>query len=646
MSEQNKHLELMLQVTRNVLNDAVHVIGKHDQLCATEVAQLQAYSDVDMRYVVDRASKEGTSFFTKHLPLFGKRLDAALLTGEFDSRGFINRAASKDATSNVLFGWLLNRIRPAHDSSEPWVGCPIAVKLLRQLTYLFYKYELPYSHAQEDEVLSAFIHTDQGLPDEDHYDSQPEDPYLDLASRLIARVVHRFDASEIIPKHGPGAVATGEQPWEKMRFARIYKPIEEYFPFTEWMVPSVNWIVDNFDTIQNTDVLEHATAKVVLVPKDSRGPRLISCEPLEVQWIQQGISKQLVELIESSPLTAGRVNFTDQQINRKFALYGSMGTSWVTLDMKEASDRVSLALVRKIFRRTSLLQYLLCSRSAATKLPRTPENSNIPGGNTLTLKKFAPMGSALCFPVEALVFWALGVASLHLDTGLPLSRAVSSVKVYGDDIITTRENCAAVITTYERYHLRVNTSKCCTTGFFRESCGMDAYRGVDVTPIKIRSVISSDPNCNTVVSFVEVSNLFSARGYSETADALEGIVRKMTTRDKTLNRLIRLIPVISDSRPRSFLCFRRSYSTDDYKGLPSRHNPVYQRAEVRALVSQPVSVLRRRPGWELLFKSLIALEHRDGPCKGPTHDRPTGSVNTQFIPLRGRVSLKPRWCLK
>lgn len=316
---------------------------------------------------------------------------------------------------------------------------------------------------------------------------------------------------------------------------------------------------------------------------------------------------------------------------------GSMGPYWVTLDLKDASDRVSICLVKALFGRTALLQYLMASRSSATKLPT---------GDVITMKKFAPMGSALCFPVEALVFWALSVASLHLHTGLKLARALTCVKVYGDDIITTAESCADVISTLERYHLMVNRSKCCIAGSFRESCGMDAYRGVDVTPIKIRSVYTSKPDCNTVVSWVELSNQFYLKGYYTVSETLEKLIREWLTVLNHRRRRKWVIPTISDLKPRSYLCFRRMHVTDDYKGVASRYNPVIQRQEVLALVSQPVCVSRKRPGMELMFKSLIEMEHRNGPCKGPSRSAPTSSVNVQSYPLRGRVTLQLRWCLK
>lgn len=620
-------LDFMFQLTSKVLTDAVHAIGSFDD---DVLGRLHILADADRLYIRQRMKEEGTDFFTKSLPSLGKRFDGALLGRELDVADFKN-----PATGMPVFDWLFDLALRTYN----YHGCsanPMAVKLIRQLTYLFYKYELPYSHETKTKVLESFISTEQELPESGYY-AQSEDPVLLLASNLIANAVHRFNGRNIIPKHGPGAVATGEKAWEKMRFARIYKSLEVVYPFTEWMCPNLQWVADNLQQLATLQVHEKSTAKVVLVPKDSRGPRLISCEPLETQWIQQGICKQLVKLLERGELTRGRINFTDQEVNRRLALYGSMGADWVTIDMKDASDRVSLAIVQKLFEKTALLEYLLASRSEATKLPN---------GDEITMKKFAPMGSAVCFPVEALVFWAIGVASMHLEAKQPLDRALASLKVYGDDIIMDSKSWESVTAAYERYHLVVNRNKCCTTGFFRESCGMDAYRGMDVTPVKIRSVWSSQPDCATIVSYVEVSNLLYQRGFAFAADELEQRIRSLRLRDRRLGVMVRKLPEISDESPKSYVCFRRSYVVSDFKGLPSRYNPVLQRSEIRALVSQPLTVQRKRPGSELMFKSLIDLEHRDGVCKAPPLGFVPSGTNTQSYPLRGRISLKPRWCQK
>jgi hypothetical protein len=182
--------------------------------------------------------------------------------------------------------------------------------------------------------------------------------------------------------------------------------------------------------------------------------------------------------LESHRLTKGYVNFTHQEVNRDLALHGSIHEHIATLDLKDASDRVSLALVRRVFAKVPVvLQALEACRTTETQLP---------DGRLVELKKFAPMGSALCFPVEALIFWAILVSAMCKRTRLPLSVVGKRIFVYGDDIIVPVDWAPQCMLALERVGLRVNTAKCCITGPFKESCGMDAFKGVCVTPIRFR----------------------------------------------------------------------------------------------------------------------------------------------------------------
>jgi hypothetical protein len=142
--------------------------------------------------------------------------------------------------------------------------------------------------------------------------------------------------------------------------------------------------------------------------------------------------------MEAHSLTSGLVNFTDQGINRYQAYRGSITRESSTLDLKDASDRVSLALVENLFP-NNWVEALKACRSAMTELPN---------GDIVTLSKHAPMGSALCFPVMALCIWAILTATANMAQtahAVKVSGRLSEsrkrfnwaepVYVYGDDII-------------------------------------------------------------------------------------------------------------------------------------------------------------------------------------------------------------------
>jgi hypothetical protein len=453
---------------------------------------------------------------------------------------------------------------------------------------------------------------------------------VSTAREIITRVTSGIDVSEFSPRHGPGAVATGEKTWEKWNFSTLYSDLDQFWPFSEYFHASLSHFETRLSENRLTGArfLEHGTAKVVLVPKDSRGPRLISCEPLAYQWIQQGIAQLLVKHIERYPLTRRRINFADQSINQNYARWGSLGANWVTMDLKDASDRVGLDLTIELFADSHILPWLLASRSRSTKLPN---------GDVIPLKKFAPMGSALCFPVEALIFWSLAVAAIVVrsrelfpngNVRHQLEKAAETVKVYGDDVICMKEDYLHIREAFELAGLKVNDSKCFTQGPFRESCGVDAYNGIDVTPVYIRRVTSSDgPTITNIPSWVEYHNELYLRGYWRTCGRIRSILKKVID-----------LPIISDWEPRAYLCLRmfEAHIPKDHRHHV-KWSRRYHRREIFAPCSVPVYVHRILKGYSRLF---FRLSRKTGP--GELLD-PLVICDADRHPVRHRISIECRW---
>jgi hypothetical protein len=415
-----------------------------------------------------------------------------------------------------------------------------AIKHIRQICFLVYKLELPYSPAEEKVVLDNFLRTEEELA------SIELDHNLDVmvARDFTAGTVYNgdyvnifghFDPKDVHPKHGPGAVATGEKGEQKWEFTRLYDSIHQVYPYYSFfIVGGARELIDRKNWYTSLIRLKTGTAKVALVPKDSRGPRLISSEPLEYMWLQKGLGESIVSSLENHFPTRGQINFHSQAINRLLALQASsqkvtpsrylaeerevlnaglpfpsvVDGGYSTLDLKDASDRVSLDLVTRVFFRTpQLLASLLALRTTATCLP---------DGRQIQLKKYAPMGSALCFPVEAYIFWIIIVAAISRRFIRPPLSVMKEVFVYGDDIIVPTKYASLAISTLEKVGLKVNRNKSCLKGRFRESCGMDAFDGHDVTPIKLHTLWTGDrADGSALVSYTAYANAMRKRGYSE-----------------------------------------------------------------------------------------------------------------------------------
>lgn len=530
----------------------------------TDVAELLGISrnrtlKFEKRYLASRIEGGGLAFLTRTLPELGKAVDTALARGTPLNvpSSFKRRRNSKlprflgdllenifDATTGYELRFRVSictgspSFRWYHDMDiEADARAAQCLKHFRQLVYLFYKLELPYSPETEKSVLDGFVTTDKEIGQLEWADTSTS-KVLEHARRIASDVFGRFDVKDINPTHGPGAVATGETAAEKSKFSRLYASIEKVYPFTEYFQFNLNHVADAYPDYKQLEEIAEPTAKVVLVPKDSRGPRLISCEPLELQWLQQGLGRKMAAHLERHRITKGQVNFTDQSVNRDLAMLGSSEdlnyqtikigrlrrrfnrADWVTLDLKDASDRVSLDLVKEIFSLTpTMLEALIALRSTSTVLP---------DGRVVQMNKYAPMGSALCFPVEAFVFYALAVSAIVYETGARRREVAKRIFVYGDDIICHRKDYPVIAAYFPKFGLKLNEGKCCTEGFFRESCGCDAYRGIDVTPTRLRAVWSSRRSYNPDIlcGYAALRNALSRRGYIGVADYIsEALVR-------------------------------------------------------------------------------------------------------------------------
>lgn len=374
------------------------------------------------------------------------------------------------------------------------------LRCLRTILVFGYKAEYEPNEKQLEEAQKAFEDANLGVKTwEDSFktESFPR-PTFREARRLIGLVIGRLDWSSLTPQHGPGAVFPSHSPSCKSKFT-VCTPIEEYYPYDS-----------HFNCVHNVgmeDLVSHSSpridqiiARLTAVPKDSRGPRLICVHPKEAVWIEQGQRHVLEHAIERHPLTAGRINFVDQKVNGRLALSSSLDQEYSTLDLKEASDRIALELVRYLFGYTANI--LCCSRASHVQLLDR---------RLLELRMFAPMGNALTFPVESLVFWALVRAGILCRYGINCN----DVYVFGDDIIVPTKYYDGAIYGLIQAGLIPNYNKTFRKGFFRESCGVDAYRGKDVTPhrMKVRGVNSySDGE-----SLCDLAKRLRNSGYTDTS---------------------------------------------------------------------------------------------------------------------------------
>lgn len=471
---------------------------------------------IDYAIIEHRLEHEGLKFLTTCLPL----LERSLLDGL--ENGVLHCPTNFCRTKAIpkFLGSLFSKIFDANGRLLPKPD-PGAVASIRQVCSYAYKMDLPRDIALDNRVIDNFIQTE----DELNRLEIRNDPLTNLASYYVQSVFNRFDDSTIRPKHGPGSSA------EVSRHSKYDRELCELSaPFLERYGKFFSFNAEEHITLErdpifrghltNTSLFkreEEIPSRVVLVNKDSRGPRLICAEPSPKMYIQQGVRLQMEALIGRSRLTAGHVNFTDQNPNRMLANIGSLpcvSSGWATLDLKDASDRVSQELVNILFSGVpELLSSLLVLR---------PKRFLMPDGRLIESSKHAPMGSALCFPVMATVIWAL-LYSSFIGLGYTEDEAVDMIYVFGDDIIVPQHLAVYSMNILQRYGLKVNTLKSFYQGHFRESCGADYFCGVENTPIRLKNIwwlkhIDKDvPQWYEAFEYVKHAQVLQSRGLHKTS---------------------------------------------------------------------------------------------------------------------------------
>jgi len=117
-----------------------------------------------LRKVESRLAREGISFLTKTLPKLGKALDKAL-SGSIPLNATEHGFKPMPGTNLPTFmGEFFSRVLQPNGEllHDP---CVQSVRVLRQVLYLYYKYELPYTDEQEQHVLDRFERTERELTD-------------------------------------------------------------------------------------------------------------------------------------------------------------------------------------------------------------------------------------------------------------------------------------------------------------------------------------------------------------------------------------------------------------------------------------------------------------------------------------------------
>lgn len=424
------------------------MFDNHNSLVVKTWANIAADSitHADRATFLKRFSK---TFLTIELPSLGKALEEGLSSYVLDIS--LLRFKTKKGTVLPLFLYdLFSKVFDDEGYLKWDDNVPVAIKHIRQLTLIFYKFELEFDDKQREVADHKFRATDESVKTEFTVD-QINDIRSDFLSLLP-----NIDG-DLVPRHGSGATVECSKNHEKVSV--------NTFPLS-LLRSSVCSVKKSTRCSTNDQVLINTpSARLVHIPKDSRGPRSIALQPTVMMKYQLPLMSLIYEYIENASPARGFINFTDQQINVDLAYLASNTGEYATIDLKDASDLVSNNLIELLTEGNEWNDHLFATRCT---------HCTLDNGEEILLNKFASMGSALCFPIEAALFWSV-------------ARTVcKTVYVYGDDIIVPNQFYGDVCSKLEDYGLIVNRAKSLHTGFFRESCGGEFYQGHDISVVKLR----------------------------------------------------------------------------------------------------------------------------------------------------------------
>jgi len=557
-------------------------------MCVAEVSDLR-----DLNYIRSRVENQGLSFLTINLPRFANDLEKALASGFIDSTTFLGfrKAGSIPAFLQGMTSLIFDRETGRILNEKPRADISTIVDAIRQICLAFKKIELPCTSERTHKAIARFIQIEHDFCEFSLSVSDKAD-FSAVSVVLWSSLASSIELTDCTPRHGPGATSEGASGNQKYKWSEWNDRVESYFPLVDNGYPlGLPNSSKELEKITIMSVADERPVRVVLVPKTLKSPRVIAIEPCCMQYIQQGIRDRIYSALESSRWSKGHVNFRDQTINQDLAIAGSSTGQLATIDLSDASDRVPRSLALEMFQCNPVLQQAIdACRSTKAMLPN--------GEIISPLNKFASMGSALCFPIEAMYFYTICIVALLRAQCLPFTArniydVSRGVYVYGDDIVVPATNATIVLEYLQKYNCKVNTDKTFVSGSFRESCGIDSYGGYPVTPVYIRHEFPKNKRQHgSVISWVATANLFYKKGFWNTALFMR----------KRIERLVGPLPYVSENSP--------VVGHVSYLGYQSieRWNDNLHSFEIKGYVPEPVYRPDELDGYGALLKCFKRLD--------------------------------------
>lgn len=352
--------------------------------------------------------------------------------------------------------------------------------------------------------------------------SQSHPKYYGIIDELREEIVKLIGEQPVIEdvlsagRHGPGQTA-GHQKRERGCVTQFYKYAVLPYSVTKRALPYAKCAIESdqrwlgavqdwyrrkvgipiyapidLDKMWSEVFTIVSHAKLAYVPKTAVTDRTIGMEATMNIFLQLAVDSIIRPLLRN-----WGYDLDSQEKNQDLALEGSITNELSTLDLKGASDTVSL-LCCSLLLPPLWMWFLLDLRSDVMVEDLTVNGVKIQ--RAYRLHKMSAMGNGYTFVLESLIFGAV------VRVAMRRSGFWGKSAVYGDDIVCPRGAAPFVIELLEMLGFSLNKEKSFIEGPFRESCGKDFFNGYDVRPFFITDEFE------TVPGLFHLYNSFFLRG--------------------------------------------------------------------------------------------------------------------------------------
>lgn len=277
-------------------------------------------------------------------------------------------------------------------------------------------------------------------------------PYLaDMVKYVNFDKMDKYDCS-----FSSGSSQDGRSILQKVHGIRKYQEF--------WLSP--HYRLGNFRGEDNVNPEKGYAIVPTAVPKSYKAYRIIAPEDSYHNMIFGQAMRYAYSVFKAKSKYSSLINLEDQDINREACRLGSLTDELATEDITHASDSITIFHLDAF--PDSYREFIQKHRAKYAAR----------GNKKVILLTALTSGNPLTFFTESMFF--LACALLATDIVKPWCKKVHKPFTYGDDMVIDSQASGALAMIFDNLKINLSESKSFVTGAYRESCGAEYYKGMDV----------------------------------------------------------------------------------------------------------------------------------------------------------------------